>query len=77
MNTTFLYKVFLVSIIHRDDDLFSRQALNSYADMWLGFLIVFNHVLDIVNVLYIKGGEYFLDFKNIFSVAIYLRDLYI
>ena len=77
VNTAFLHEVFLISIIHGNDDLLSRWALSNYVDLWFGFSIAFDHILNVINVLCLEGRKDFLDFKNVFGITTYLRDLYI
>ena len=69
MNTAFLHKILFVIIVHRNSDLFSRQALCSYVNSWFELTIAFNNFLDIIDVFYFKREKSFFDFENILSIT--------
>jgi len=69
MSTTFLYKVIFVCIVHRNDDLLPKHTLGSHIDLRFRLAIIFDHTLNIIDVLCLKGGKDFFDFENAFSIA--------
>ena len=77
MSTAFLHKVVLIYIVHRNDDILLRYTLGSHVDSRYRFAIIFDHVLNVVNVLCLEGGKSFFDFENAFGIAAYLKSLYI
>ena len=74
---TFLYKVVLVCIVHRNNDLLPGYTLDSHVDSRFRLAITFDHALNIVNVLCLEDGKDFFDFENTFSIVAYLGGLYV
>ena len=75
MSTTFLHKVVFVCIVHRNDDLLPEHTLGSHVDLRFRLVIIFDHTLNIIDVLCFEGGKDFFDFENAFGIAAYLRGL--
>jgi len=75
VSTAFLHKVVFVCIVHRNNDLLSGHTLGSHVDSRFRLAIVFDHALNVVDVLHLEGREGFFDFENVFSIAAYLEGL--
>jgi len=75
VSTAFFHKVVFVCIISRNDDLLSGHTLGSHVNLRFRLAIVFDYVLNVVDVLCLESGEGFFDFENAFGIAAYLRGL--
>jgi len=52
-----------------------RYTFGSRVDSRYRLAIIFDHVLNVVNVLCLEGGKSFFDFENAFGIAAYLESL--
>jgi len=75
VSTTFSHEVINICIVHRSDDLLSRQAFDCHIYVRFRLAIAIDHLLDAINVVSLKSGKDFLDFENTFSIASVFRGL--
>ena len=52
-----------------------RYTFGSHVNSRYRLAIIFDHVLNVVNVLCLEGGKSFFDFENAFGIAAYLESL--
>jgi len=63
------HKVVPIHIVYRNDNLLSGWTFSCYVNMRLRFAIALDYLLDIIDIISIKSGEGFLDFKDAFCVT--------
>jgi len=75
MIATIFHELYLVIIIHRDNNLFPREALHSYIDFWFGLAFAIDDVLNVFNFLCLEIWEGLFDLEDFSGVDSWLRCL--
>ena len=67
MNARYFYEFGLVVDTHRNYDLLSKKPLCCYIDFWLWVITTIDNLVNVINFVCLKLGEYFFDFQNVTS----------
>ena len=67
MCTGILDEFLYVFNTHRDYDLFAGGSFGSHVDMWFGFAVTTDDLLNLFNFLVLKAWKCFLNFQSFLS----------
>lgn len=71
MSFTFFYKVFLINLTYRYNNLLIQQSFGSHVDLQFGFgvLVTLDNFLNVIDVGHLERRESYFDFQHFFSIA--------
>jgi len=75
MIATVFYELYLVIIVHRNNNLFPKKALHSYIDFWFELVFAINDFLNFFNFICLEIWKGLFNLKDLSGIDSWLRCL--